>query len=272
MKTLLILLSLCLPLIASEKIKVLIIDGFNNHDAKLGTQVLSKILLEAGGFSIDVSTVPEKEAEEWSQWNPTFSDYDVVIQNTNDIGQRGKVGWTEAAQKGLETFISEGGGMYCFHSANNAFLNWEEYNKMIGMGWRPKKFGKSVHILDGEMVIIPAGKGDKTGHGPKKDTTVYKFGNHPIHAEMPEKWTAINLETYRYPRGPVENLTVLSYALEEDTGLNFPIEWITSYGKGRVYSSTYGHLWDRAPGQNAGADCPAFIKIVPAVVKWLAGE
>jgi len=272
MRILCALLFLLLPLMAEEKIKVLIVDGFNNHDAELGTKVLTQILEDDGGFTIEVSTVPDEKSEEWKAWNPKFSDYDVVIQNTNDISKKDKGVWTKAAQKGLEKFISGGGGMYCFHSANNAFPNWTEYNKMIGLGWRKKDFGKSVHIVDGKVVEIPKGEGENTGHGPKKDTTVYKLGNHPIHVDMPTQWTAINLETYRYPRGPAENLTILSYAKEEQTGLNFPIEWATQYGKGRVYLSTYGHLWKKKPEQNIGADCKAFIKIVPAAVKWLAGK
>ncbi len=40
------------------------------------------------------------------------------------------------------------------------FLLWPEYNQMIGMGWRPKSFGPSVHIGDHDEVIeVPAGQG-----------------------------------------------------------------------------------------------------------------
>jgi type 1 glutamine amidotransferase len=37
---------------------------------------------------------------------------------------------------------------------------------------------------------------------------------------------------------------VLSYARDEvQTQLNWPIEWTVTYGAGRVYTSTLGHVW-----------------------------
>ena len=32
------------------------------------------------------------------------------------------------------------------HTANNAFHNWQEFNDIIGMGWRPKLFGRALKI------------------------------------------------------------------------------------------------------------------------------
>lgn len=267
---------LCLSLLVffqfcfAENIKVLIVDGFNNHNSSGGTKALTSILEAAGGFTIKVSTVPDPANPNWKDWNPDFDQYEVIIQNTNSIKNNGK--WTPAAQKGLEAFLSRGGGMYGFHSANNAFPQWKEYNKMIGLGWRNKDFGKSIHIKDGKLVEIPKGKGENTNHGKKVDTTVIKFGNHPIHADMPAQWQAQYLEIYRYARGPAENLTILSYAKEPKTGLNFPIEWATTYGQGRVYLSTYGHLPSNNPHDLAGVQCPSFIKILPKAITWLAGR
>ena len=44
-------------------------------------------------------------------------------------------------------------------------------------------------------------------------------------------------------RGPAKNVDVLSHAREPHTNLNWPIEWTVSYGEGRVYTSTLGHVW-----------------------------
>ena len=46
-----------------------------------------------------------------------------------------------SAVRNEEEQIREGGGLVVFHAANNAFLNWPEYNDMIGLGWREKTFG-----------------------------------------------------------------------------------------------------------------------------------
>jgi len=35
----------------------------------------------------------------------------------------------------------------------------------------------------------------------------------------------------------------LSYAREPHTDRNWPIEWTVRYGRGRVYTSTLGHVW-----------------------------
>jgi hypothetical protein len=42
----------------SSKIRVLIMDGFSNHDWKQSTPLLRGILDEAGGFEVNVSTMP----------------------------------------------------------------------------------------------------------------------------------------------------------------------------------------------------------------------
>jgi len=256
--------------LATEKINVLIVDGFNNHDWERTTSELQNILKQDKRIKASISTVPAIDSDAWQNWNPDFTKYDVVIQNTNDIKKGGK--WTESAQRGLEIFLSNGGGMVCFHSANNAFPEWQEYNKMIGLGWRKKDFGKSIHIVDGNTVEIPAREGQSTGHGKRNDTLVTRLNDHPIHSGLPESWKAADLETYRYARGPAENLTVISYALEEKTGLNFPVEWVVNYGKGRVYNSTYGHYWNNQKELPPGMRCTAFRTILLRSVYWAAGK
>ena len=60
---------------------------------------------------------------------------------------------------------------------------------------------------------------------------------------LPRAWLAANIEVYYYVRGPAKNIDVLSYAHEPHTALNWPIEWTVRYGRGRVYTSTFGHVW-----------------------------
>ena len=122
-----------------QSIRVLIVDGFSNHDWQATTKAIQSILSYDPEFDIDVSTVPPVTSEEWQHWNPPFTNYDVVIQNTNDISKKGA--WTEAAKQAFESYIHNGGSMLALHSANNAFREWEAYNQMIGLGWRKKDFG-----------------------------------------------------------------------------------------------------------------------------------
>lgn len=260
-----LLSSLC----AEAKIRVLIVDGFSNHDWEQTTALTKKILEQSGLFSVDISTAPSTvDSPGWDEWRPAFTNYDVVVQNCNSYG--GRPDWPHAVQLSLETFVKNGGGLYILHSANNAFPDWPEYNRMIGLGWRAKEFGSAVIIDDEEQVLrIPPGEGDKTGHGKRVDAVLTRLGNHPVHQGLPRRWKAADLEVYRYARGPAEELTVLSYAKEEKTGLNFPTEWVVRYGKGRVYNSTFGHVWTDSDNPPA-VRCVAFRTLLVRAVEWLA--
>ena len=249
-------------------IKILIIDGFSNHDWRATTQALLTILKKDPSLRVDVSTVPPKGDLNWSQWLPNYSSYDVIIQNTNDINNGHS--WPEPAQKQFEQYMINGGAMLVFHSANNAFPNWPEYNKMIGLAWRKKDFGPAIRIENNQIVRITKGQGMNTGHGKRTDALITKLGNHPIHKDLPPQWRAADLEIYTYARGPAENIDILSYAKDARLGLNFPIEWTILYGKGRIYNSTYGHHWHNQKELPPSMRCVAFQTLFLRSIKWLA--
>jgi type 1 glutamine amidotransferase len=143
---------------------------------------------------------------------------------------------------------------------------------MIGLGWRNKDFGWAVTIdPDGTVVRIPRGQGGNTSHGKRIDAVLTRLGDHPIHRNLPRQWKVADLEVYSYARGPAENMTVLSYTREPETGLNFPIEWVVQYGKGRVYNSTFGHVWKDDINPPA-TRCVAFQTLLIRAVEWLSGE
>jgi uncharacterized protein len=254
-----------------DDVKLLIVDGFSNHDWQRTTKAIIQILDEHEGFDITVSTSPgsQADAEMEERWNPGFSNYDVVLMNCNDLGK--PVNWSSATRKSLEDFVSGGGGLYVFHSANNAFENWEEYNKMIGLGWRKRDFGKAIVIGDdGSVKIIPSGEGENTSHGNRVDAPVTRLVDHPVHKGLPQNWIFADIEIYTYARGPAENLTVLTTARDNKFQLNFPIEWVVKYGKGNVYNATTGHFW-KDQQHPEGMRCAAFQTIMVRAVRWLAG-
>lgn len=178
-------LVLCMLLLAAcstargEKTRVLIVDGFSNHDWQRTTACLRMLLENEGSYSVDVSTFPARATEaEREAWHPDFKGYDVVIQNTNG-GTNGPE-WGAGAKKALEQYLAEGGGMLAFHSANNAFPRWPEYNRMIGLGWRPRDYGTSLVITDDEAILrLPPGEGGHTSHGERVDALVTRLGRAP---------------------------------------------------------------------------------------------
>ncbi len=251
-------------------IKLLIVDGFSNHDWQRTTQAIVSILHEYGGIKIDISTSPNSSAtqEQLEKWDPDFAAYDVVLLNCNDLGN--PVDWSAATRKNLENFVHGGGGLYIFHSANNAFEDWDEYNRMIGLGWRKKDFGKAVIIEDDEhLKIIAPGDGENTSHGKRINALVTRIGNHPIQKGLPRSWVYADIEVYTYARGPMENTTILTYAKDEKYGLNFPIEWVVKYGKGNVYNSSLGHFW-KDQQHPEGLRCVAFQTEMHRAIQWLA--
>src|SRR5690554_747739 len=249
--------------------KVVIVDGFSNHDWKQTSAVIEWLLEGTGRFEVDVTTIP-LDSSGWMLWNPDFESYDVVIQNTNNINKP-ELKWPKHAQEKLQEFVEKGGGLYILHSANNAFPEWDEYNKMIGLGWRSADTGVALE-LDSQMNLVrhERGEGKGTNHGDRFDALIQVIKRHPINEGYPAAWKTVNTEVYSYPRGYVENLTVLSSAYDStDTKKVWPVEWVISYGKGRVYNSSMGHLW-HGETYPESYRCVGFQTTVIRATEWLA--
>ena len=228
-----------------KPISVLIVDGYSNHDWRQTTKMVSQILGKSGLFTISVSTAPANSTDSiaWASWDPHFNKYDVVIQNTNNI-QAPQLKWPRRVQQQLENYVKSGGGLYVLHSANNAYPDWEEYNKMIGLGWRSKNYGYALVVDSLDRIdSIPPGQGQDTYHNDRSNLLITVLKAHPINKGYPKQWLTPDVELYRFARGPAQNLTVLSYAKDPLTGINWPVEWVVKYGKGHVYVSSMGHLW-----------------------------
>lgn len=259
---------------ASKKIPVLIIDGFSNHARELNTQYITENLENTGKFEVTVSTCPSQSEDKglWESWTPAFEKYPVVIQTCNNIFKENELQWPDVAKQSFEAYVANGGGVYIYHGANNAFKNWKTYNEMIGLGWRDKDFGIALTIDEEEKVVTVAkGEGENTGHGKRTDILIIRMNNHPIHTGMPKSWLAADAEVYRYARGSADNLQVISYAQDVKTELNFPTEWIVKFGKGKVYNSTYGLLW-KDQQWPSNMRCSAFQQSMSRALQWLSGN
>jgi type 1 glutamine amidotransferase len=253
----------------NSPIQVLITDGHSNHDWQRTTKIITAILKSTELFTVDVSTAPaDAKDPAYAGWCPDFSRYDVVIQNYNDMG--GGAVWPEPARHAFERFVADGGGLFILHSANNAFPSWEEYNKIIGLGWRSRAYGYALQIAaDNSIVKIPPNAGASTSHGKRTDRVIHEIGNDPIHEGMPKSWMTPSIEVYRNARGPAENVELLSWAEEPTTQEHWPIEWTIQYGKGRVYNSTFGHAW-RNEADPVDLRCVGFQTVLIRSLQWLA--
>lgn len=253
----------------NKRIPVLIVDGFSNHDWKQTTTVIKWILEKSDRFDVDINTIPADSLQR-EKWLPSFKAYAVVIQNTNNI-QDQKLKWPRKAEILLEEYVKAGGGLYILHSGNNAYPHWVEYDKMIGIGWRPKSSGYAIEIDNQKNIKrIPPGEGNGTGHGDRFNAVIQILNRHPINKDYPAAWQTANTEVYNFPRGPAENMTVLSYAFDSSsTKKLWPVEWVVNYGKGRVYNSSMGHLW-RGETYPDAYRCVGFQTTVIRATEWLA--
>jgi type 1 glutamine amidotransferase len=68
-------------------------------------------------------------------------------------------------------------------------------------------------------------------------------------------------------------VNVLAYARDSKPGqgLLWPVEWRVRYGKGRVYVSTYGHVW-KGDVQPSSMRCAAVQTLIPRALQWLANK
>ena len=275
---------LSLPLVAAyakaAKIPVLIIDGVNNHDWQAATEGIREILESTGHFHVDVSTTPpaKEPAEAWSNWHPEFSHYKVVVNNFNGGHTETGLRWPSKVEWALHNYVRNGGGLVNYHAANNAFLQWDDYSEMIGLGWRNKSFGPALILDEKEaVVVVPAGEGMNPGHGPRHAFQVTtRDTGHAITKGLPKHWMhpAEQLTHGQHavsnPRfGQIEKeLLILTYALSEVSKNREPMDWVRSWGNGRIYTTMLGHTWRDEKNPNLAN--PVFRKLFAHGVEWAA--
>ncbi len=244
----------------AEKLKVLILDGQNNHNWKATTPVLKAALESCGLFTVDVATTG-KTTEGFA---PVFKNYNVVVSNYN--GQR----WPKETEAAFLDYVKNGGGFVCVHAANNSFGDWEEYNKIIGLGgWggRSEKHGPYVTYRDGKIFRDMA-KGGGGSHGSQHDFVVtIRDTEHPITKGLPTEWLHVKDELYDRLRGPAENMTVLATSFSDKKtggrGEHEPMMMVLEYGKGRCYHTPMGH-------DDKSMRCAGFIYTLQRGTEWAA--
>lgn len=294
---------------SAPKLKALILDGQNNHYVwPKTTQMMKDYLEETGLFEVaihrmdsvwlgikynETRPVPytgyieqyplddkdyaiSHEPIATSDFSLDFSAYEVVITN---LGERSPL-WPEATRKAFTQYIQEGGGFVVVHAANNAWGDWDAYNRMIGLGaWggRDSSTGPYVYINEaGEQVRDPS-DGICGSHGPEYEYVVTtRAPEHPIMKGLPTAWLHTQDELYDHMRGPFEEATILATAYSDvernappwrpevqGMGQHVPTLMAIDYGQGRVFHTTLGHF-------DYSMECVGFITILQRGTEWAA--
>ncbi len=250
------------------KLKVLIVDGQNNHAVwPKSTIMMKQYLEETGFFKVDImrthftwkaerekaylslagvgETQDLKDPKSDPDFIPSFKKYDVVISN---FGWKA-ADWPVATQKALEKYMKKGGGFVSVHAADNSFPDWKEYNKMIGIGgWgdRNEEDGPYVYYTNEGELVRDNSPGKAGSHGPQHLIPItVRVADHPITKGMPKNWMTAKDECYAKLRGPGENMIVLATGKDMSgkapTDRHEPMLMVLDYGKGRIFHTTLGH-------------------------------
>lgn len=257
---------------ADGKQKILVVTGQSSkyHNWALQSRTFKQMLHQTGLFNVDSIIAPEKGAD-MSEFNPEWSKYAAVVLDYD--GDE----WSEATKRSFVEYMHNGGGLIVVHGSDNAFPDWKEYNRMIGVGgWagRTEAWGPKVRWREGKKVLdeSPGTAQHPAGHD---FLVVNRAPEHPIMKGVPNAWLHANDELYSQLRGPAENLTVLATAsastsMRNGTGENEPILMALAYGKGRVFHTTLGHVSPREKKPPASIRCAGFVVTLQRGTEWAA--
>jgi type 1 glutamine amidotransferase len=229
--------------LAKGGIPVLLLTGENNHNWRYTSRMFEDTLESTGLFDVTVSDDPADALADWS----SLSRYRAIVLDYN--GPR----WGSEAEANFVRAVEQNGaGVVVIHASNNAFPGWEAYEQMVGLLWR-----------------------DATGHGDFHEfDVVWTQPDHPIAKGMGDLTNHPD-ELYHALKNPADatfDLLATAHSSTESrgSGQDEPMALVTQYGKGRIFHTPLGHVWDKAEATKASISDPQFKLLIARATEWVA--
>lgn len=253
----------------TKPIKALVVSGQNNHNWQVSHKVLKLILDNSGMFQTDIVLTPAKGGD-MNEFKAEFDKYDVVVLDYN--GDR----WSAETDSAFLQYVRNGGGVVVYHAADNAFADWDEFNRIIALGgWegRNEKHGPYCYWENGGLVLDET-PGNGGSHGQQREYAMHcRNAEHPITKGLPDNWMHGKDEMYDSMRGPA-NIKDLLYSGKADketggSGKEEPLVFTVDYGKARIFHIMLGHCGPTAE-DNPAMQCAGFQTLLLRGAEWAA--
>jgi len=222
------------------------VKGFQHDATSYGLATIWKIGQESGVYDTYIRTDTELITKRKLGQNAKNLDYfDAVLFYTS-----GELDMDEQQKADLLSFVRDDGkGFIAVHSAIDTFYKWPEYGEMVG-GYFD---GHPWNRFEAPIIV--------------EDRT------HPITRHFPERLVVFD-EIYQVRDFSKDKVHVLMRLDETKLDFSvpgikrpdkyFPVAWVKTYGKGRVFYSSFGHVeetWDR----------PDIQRMWLEAVRWVMG-
>ena len=200
------------------------------HEAVLHAMAaIERLGRESGLFDTTIRTDTEALTKSKLEYNaPNLTNFDAILCYT-----RGNLELTPAQKADFLSFIHDDGkGFIGVHSATITFTDWPEYGQMIGGYFDEHPWGTfnaPILVEDPSFPGVSPFPHEFTFHDE-----IYQIKNYPHDDRRvlmrldPSKLDLTNKNVHRTDR-------------------DFAVTWAKTYGKGRVFYSSLGHLpeaWD----------------------------
>ncbi|HEY6123617.1 MAG TPA: ThuA domain-containing protein [Steroidobacteraceae bacterium] len=169
-----------------------------------------------------IANQPKRTTGEPASGGPSLAMADAIFF----LGHR-DVPIDEAQQKELAAFVRDGKGFVAAHTALTAFDAWPEFGELLGGRYDGHPWHAQGTVIN-EAADFPA-----TRHFPPAFTINDEF--YQAKAFSPNARVLLRLDVSKMPPHP------------ELRNKGFPLAWAKSYGKGRVFYSSFAHdaaTWD----------------------------